>query len=143
MRPLSLLLPASLLVLGSSVLAQTTPAGPASQSAATPISTVQVSPAVQGRRIPSDHAQQLAGTYAMSNGWQLQVRAKSRFISASINQEEPIRLVQVAPYKFASGDGNVRMEFNQGEWGDDMTMSYVPDPRLAQVVVISSKMAQR
>ena len=35
------------------------------------------------------------------------------------------------------------MEFNRGELGEDMQMSYVPDPRLAQVVVISSAVAQR
>jgi hypothetical protein len=35
------------------------------------------------------------------------------------------------------------MEFNRGEAGDEMLMSYRPDPRLAQVVVISSRLAQR
>ena len=140
MRPLVLLLPASLLVLSSSTLAQTRPAP---LPAAAPVSTVQVTAPVKGRWIPRDEAEQLAGTYTMSNGWHLQVRPASRFIDASIDQEKPMRLVKVGPYKFASGDGNVTMEFNQGDWGDDMTMRYVPDPRLAQVIVVSTRTAQR
>ena len=35
------------------------------------------------------------------------------------------------------------MEFNRGDVGDDMIMTYVPDPRLADMVVISSSIAQR
>jgi hypothetical protein len=140
MRPLSLLLPASLLLLASTSLAQTTPYP---QPAAAPISTVQVSAPVKAIRIMSDQAQQLAGSYAMSNGWRLTVRPSSRSIKAAIDNEQPMQLMQVAQDKFVSHDGTVTMQFNQGEWGDDMTMSYVPNRDLAQVVVISSRMAQR
>jgi hypothetical protein len=35
------------------------------------------------------------------------------------------------------------MEFNRGADGDEMMMSYVPDPRLAEVVVVTSAMASR
>jgi hypothetical protein len=39
------------------------------------------------------------------------------------------------------------MEFNKGDNRDDMMMSYVPgdvaDPRMAQVIVVTAKMAQR
>ena len=140
MRPLSLLLPAFLLLLSSGALAQTS-AYP--KSLAGPISTVQVTASVKAMRIMSDQAQQLAATYTMSNGWRLRVVPTSRFINAAIDNENPIQLIQVAKDSFVSRDGNVTMQFNQGEWGDDMTMSYVPNQDLAQVVVISSKIAQR
>jgi hypothetical protein len=140
MRPLSLLLPASLLLLASSALAQTTPYP---QGAAEPISTVQVTAPVKGMMIFPDQAEQLAATYDMSNGWRMKVKPSSRFISAVIDNEKPIRLVQVERNKFISGDGRVSMQFNLGEWGDDMTMSYVPGQDLAQVIVVSSRMAQR
>lgn len=140
MRPLSLLLPASLLLLASGASAQTSayPKPPAD-----PISTVQVTAPVKTMWIMSDQARQLAGSYLMSNGWYLRVRPTSRFINAAIDNERPMRLVQIAPDKFVSNDGKVTMEFNQGDGGEDMTMSYVPNQDLAQVIVISSRMAQR
>ncbi len=140
MRPIYLLLPASFFVLASSALAQTAPTPPA---AAEPISTVQVTAPVKGMLIFRDQAEQLAATYAMSNGWRLRVKPASRHINATIDDEKPIRLVQVERDKFVSSDGKVTMRFNQGEWGDDMTMSYVPGQDLAQVVVLSARVAQR
>jgi hypothetical protein len=140
MRPLSLLLPASLFLLASSAVAQTLPYPRASDE---PISTVQVTAPVKVMPIFSDQAQQLAATYDMSNGWRMKVKPSSRFISAVIDNEKPIRLVQVERDKFVSGDGRVTMQFNLGDWGDDMVMSYVPGQDLAQVIVVSSRMAQR
>jgi hypothetical protein len=140
MRPLSLLLPVSLLVLASSPNAQNLPY-PQADSA--PISTVQVTAPVTPVLLFSGEAEQIAGSYAMSNGWHLKVQPGSRHIDATIDKQKPMRLLAVSPDKFVSRDGNVTMEFNQGSYGDDMTMSYVPDPRLAQVVVLSSRMAQR
>jgi hypothetical protein len=35
------------------------------------------------------------------------------------------------------------MVFNRGEAGDQMVMSYVPDPRVAQVIVVRATLAQR
>jgi len=139
MRPL-LLLPASLLVLASSALAQTLPYPRAADE---PMSSVQVTAPVKSMLIFGDQAEQLNATYAMSNGWRMKVKPSSRYISAVIDNEKPIRLVQVERDKFVSGDGKVTMEFNQGEWGDDMTMSYVPGRDLAQVITISSRVAQR
>lgn len=140
MRPLSSLLPASLFLLASSALAQTTPyPQPAPES----MSTVQVSAPVKAMLIFPDQAEQLNATYAMSNGWRMKVTPSSRSISAVIDNEKPIRLVQVERDKFVSGDGKVSMQFNQGDWGDDMTMSYVPGQDLAQVITVSSRMAQR
>lgn len=145
MRPLSCLqsslFSASLFLLASSALAQTTPYP---QAAPEPMSSVQVTAPVKAMLIFPDQADQLAATYAMSNGWRLKVKPSSRFISAAIDNQKPIRLVQVERDKFVSGDGKVTMQFNLGEWGDDMTMSYVPGNDLAQVITVSTtRMAQR
>lgn len=140
MRPISVLLPASFLVLASSALAQT---APYPQTADEPVSTVQVTAPIKGMLIFRDQAEQLAATYEMSNGWRMRVKPASRYINATIDDQKPLRLVQVERDKFVSGDGKVTMRFNQGEWGDDMTMSYVPGQDLAQVVVLSARVAQR
>lgn len=139
MRPLTLLLPASLL-LASSAFAQSLPYPRADTDA---ISTVTVTAPARALRIQPDEAYIIGGTYEMSNGWYMRVRTATRYIDATIDNEKPIRLHAVAPYKFESRDGNVAMEFNRGTDGNDMLMSYVPDPRLAQRVVISSTLAQR
>lgn len=141
MRPMSLFIPASLLALASGASAQTVPTAPPDPSA---ISSVQVTAPAKTIRIREDQAYQIGGTYAMSNGWYLKVRPAKRHIDATIDNDKQLRLLAVAPYKFVSADGNVAMEFNLGSYGDDMVMSYVPDPRLAQRVVISSApLAQR
>ncbi|KQQ97126.1 hypothetical protein [Massilia sp. Leaf139] len=135
MRPLPLLL--SALLLPCVAFAQTD-----SSALPDPVSTVQVTAPVKTMRIQPDQAKDLIGSYAMSNGWTMKVRPSSRFIDAAIDERQPIRLVQVAPYRFVSSDGNVTMNFKEGD-GEDMTMSYVPDRRLAQVVVVRARMAQR
>ena len=140
MRPLPLLLPASLFVFAASAVAQTLPYP---RTDTQPMSTVQVTAPAKPVKIWPEQARQIRGTYEMSNGWYMDVRPAKRHIDATIDQEKPLRLHAVGAYKFASLDGNVTMEFNRGEWGDEMLMSYVPDPRLAQVVVISSRLAQR
>ena len=139
MRPVSLLFPASLLLLASSAGAQTQ-AYPYTDGPA--MSSVQVTAPARPIRIRDEQARQIVGAYDMSNGWYLKVRPAVRHIDATIDNQRPMRLLAVAPYKFASADGNVTMEFNRGESGEDMLMTYV-DPRLAQVVVISSTIAQR
>ncbi|MGJ9416710.1 hypothetical protein ACHAC9_02935 [Massilia sp. CMS3.1] len=140
MRLLSILIPASLLALTAGAGAQDLPYPRTGTEA---MSTVQVTAPAKPVLIQDDEAEVVTGAYAMSNGWRLKVDTGSRHINATIDKQKPMRLLAVAPYKFASSDGNVTMEFNRGPWGDDMVMSYVPDPRLAQVIVISSKMAQR
>lgn len=62
----------------------------------------------------------------MSNGWYLRVGTASCDIDATIDHQKPIRLIPVAPCKFVSGDGNVTMSFNEGKWGDEMSMSIYP-----------------
>lgn len=108
-----------------------------------PVTTVVVSALAKPFRMDEDQARQVAGTYDLSNGWRLKVSPSTRTIAATIDKQKPMRLLAVSPYKFASGDGRVTMEFNRGELGDEMTLSYAPDPSLADVVVISSSVAQR
>jgi len=93
--------------------------------------------------IQEEQARHIAGTYDLANGWRLKVRPGTRTIDTKIDKQQPMRLLAVAPYKFVSGDGRVTMEFNRGEFGDDMLMTYAPDPRFADMVVISSAVAQR
>jgi hypothetical protein len=140
MRSFSLLFPASLLALAASAGAQQLPyprPDPAS------VNTVQVTAPARVAWIRLEEAKQIGGEYEMSNGWFMRVETGSQHIDATIDEQKPIRLVKVARNQFASGDGSVKMVFNQGMSGDEMTMSYVPDRALAQVVVLSSRMAQR
>ena len=137
MRPLSLLIPASLLVLATSAGAQTQPY-PRPDTA--PITTV-TAPAKE-IRLRTDELKQIAGSYAMQNGWQLDVRGYPQYIDATIDNEKPIRLRAVSKNKFVSGDGNVVMEFNQGT-GDDMKLSYVPDPSKPSMVSIPAQRTKR
>ena len=140
MRISSVLLPATLLFLASTSGAQTMPYP---QDDTAPVTTVVVSAAAAPYRIRQKQAQQIAGTYELTNGWRMKVRTGTRTIDTTIDQQKPMRLLAVSPYKFASGDGRVTMEFNRGDVGDDMIMSYAPDPRFADMVVISSSLAQR
>lgn len=139
MRPY-LLLPAFPLLLATGANAQTMLYPPADTA---PITSVQVSAPGKAARIRPAEARQIVGAYDMSNGWYLRVTPSSRYIEASIDDQPPIRLVATAPYRFVSGDGNVTMDFNRGDDGEDMRMSYVPDLRLGQRVVIESRLAQR
>ena len=142
MRPLPFLLSASLLVLSASASARTmpypdaeTPASGATVQVVAPVPEVLVSPGL---------VEQIRTTYGLSNGWRLKVEPVSRrFIEARIDRQRPMRLYAVSKDTFVSRNGMVTMQFDQGESGDDMTLSYVPDARLAQVVVISSRLAQR
>lgn len=133
MRVLLFAVPASLL-LASSALAQ-------SQESA-PISTVQVTAPYQ---LTQEDAEWVSGQYAMSNGWRLKVdpAANATGIVAQIDRRHPIRLMAITPDKFVSADGNVTMDFNRGKDGDEMLMTYVPNPSLAERIVITATLAQR
>lgn len=133
------LLPASLL-LAASAGAQTLPYP---HPDADPMSSVTVKAPLKTVRVRPDQAELIGGSYDMSNGWRLKVRTGARHIDATIDRERPMRLYAIAPYRFASADGKVDMEFNRGPMGEDMLMRYVPDERLGQVVVISSAIVQR
>ena len=139
MRLLSLLIPASLLVLATGVGAQTQPY-PLPDTA--PISTVTVTAPGKAIRLRADEVRQIAGTYDMANGWRLEVRGKPEYIDATIDSEKPMRLKAVSKNKFVSGDGNVTMEFNQ-RTGEDMKMSYIPDPSKPSMVSIPAQRTKR
>jgi hypothetical protein len=140
MRTLPLLLTTSLLVIASGASAQSSSYPLAASS---PMETIQVTAPLRTVWLKDEQARQIAGAYAMSNGWDLNVRTRSSYIDATIDSEQPIRLMAISSDKFVSRNGNVTMQFNQGNDGDEMTMSYVPQNDLAQLVIISAKMAQR
>ena len=110
---------------------------------AAPMSVVQVTPDAGTFRLRNAQVERIGGVYEMSNGWSIDVRADTRSIDAIVDGQRHIRLVPVSANKFVSGDGNVTMLFNQGDAGDGLIVSYVPDVRLSQVVVISSMPGQR
>ncbi|MEX5744314.1 hypothetical protein [Massilia sp. X63] len=139
MRPHLLLFPAALL-LAADAGAQNMPYPPADSA---PITSVQVTAAAKPQRIRQREAETISGAYEMSNGWYLRVLTSARYIDAIIDDQPPLRLVPVAPYRFVSGDGNVTMDFNHSRNDADLVMSYVPNRSLAQRIVISSRMAQR
>ena len=139
MRSLSLLIPASLLVLAAGAGAQTQ-SYPRPDTE--PISTVTVTGPAKAVRLVPDEVRHIAGTYDMANGWLLEVRGKPEYIDATIDAEKPMRLKAVSKNKFISGDGNVTMEFNQNS-ADDMKLSYVPDPSKPSMVSIPAQKAKR
>jgi hypothetical protein len=145
MRSLPLALSASLLLLAPGAGAQTSNY-PVNDDAA--MSRVEVT--AQPRtafRIWDYQAEDVSGTYELSNGWRLKVQPARDGIVAQIDKQRRMHLVAQSPDRFVSRDGNVIMEFNKGDTRDDMMMSYVPsdvaDPRLAQMIVVTAKMAQR
>ena len=139
MRPLSLLIPAFLLVLAADVGAQTQPY-PRPDTA--PVSSVTVTAPAKAIRLKPDEIKQIAGKYDMANGWRLEVRGRPEYIDATIDTEKPMRLKAVSKNELVSGDGNVTMQFNQGT-GDDMKLSYVPDPSKPSMVSIPAQKAKR
>jgi hypothetical protein len=140
MRPQTLILPVSLLVMASSAGAQEQRD---TQSAPESVSQVQVTAEAPPFQFRDYEAQWVSGGYHLSNGWGLKVDAASDGIVAQINKERPIRLVAVSQNRYITRNGTVVMEFNRGAEGDEMLMSYVPDSRTAQRVVVTSTLAQR
>lgn len=139
MRSLSFLIPASLLALAASAGAQTLSYPPPDTA---PISTVTVTAPSKPVRLMPDEVRRIAGKYDMANGWQLDVRGKPEYIDATIDTEKPLRLKAVSKNKFVSGDGNVTMEFDQ-DTGEDMKLTYVPDPSKPSTVSIPAQRARR
>lgn len=138
-------------LLPAAVSAQSLPAAPSVPAAAVDddaraaLSQVQVRGQTRRHRLDADEAKKVRGTYAMSNGWTLQVTPRARQIYIAINDGAPIELLAQSGDKFASADGNIATVFNLGPWGDDVVMSYVPDGRLSdeRVVIGSSSLAAR
>ena len=73
----------------------------------------------------------------------LDVRPDMRHVDVVIDRNRPLRLLAISPRKFVSGDGNMTMEFSRGNDDSDMTLRYVPNAGLAEVVVTSASFAQR
>lgn len=140
MRTLFMAIPLSLLLAASHASAQSQDY-PLTDSA--PVSTVHVTASAPGVYVTPDQTDQIKGNYAMSNGWRLHVRPATRGIVAAIDNEPPMRLIALSADRYATADGNVAMEFNRGDSGDDMTMSYVPSSRVAARIVIGSTVAAR
>ncbi|ALK98089.1 hypothetical protein AB595_17620 [Massilia sp. WF1] len=142
MRALFIAIPVSLLLTASHAVAQ-------SQSHDYPLtdstsgSTVFVTAPPKAIFVAPSDTDSIKGAYAMSNGWRLDVKSASKGIVARIDDQRPMRLIAVAPDRFVTADGNVEMQFNQGDFGDDMTMSYVPSSRVAERITIRSTLAAR
>ena len=107
------------------------------------ISSVQVIAPARTARVYQEHLDAVRGVYGMSNGWRMKVSSAAGGITAQIDRQPAMHLVALSPDRYVSRDGNVTMDFNQGDHGDDMSMSYMPDPRLAQVIVVKATLAQR
>jgi hypothetical protein len=140
MRTLFLAIPVSLLLVASHANAQSRDYPLTEDSS---VSTVHVTAPLRGVMVTPDQTDQIKGTYAMSNGWRMNVKSASRGIVAKIDDQPPMRLIALSADRYVTADGNVAMEFNQGTFGDDMTMSYVPSSRLAERIVIRSTVAAR
>lgn len=144
MRPLSLVLSASVLLLASSAGAQTQNYPSTESESISQVQVVAPSPSFQFRDY---EAEAISGAYAMSNGWRMKVDPTSEGIVAQIDRQHPIKLVALSRDLYASRDGNVSMEFNRGVQGDEMLMSYMPAPGTGQVAVVTvmskAELAQR
>lgn len=142
MRSLVLALPVSLFLSAAPAGAQTNQYPQTDPEAMT---TVQVTapPATPAFRIWDYQAEAVSGAYALSNGWRLKITPARDGITAQIDRQKPVRLVALSADKFVSRDGNLDMEFNRGADGGDMVMRYVPDSRVAQVIVVTTTLAQR
>jgi hypothetical protein len=140
MRRLALLSAIPLFLLAADAVAQSRDY-PATGS--TSISSVQVTAPSRTARVFQEDLDAVRGVYGMSNGWRLKVSPASGGITAQIDRQPAMRLVAVSPDRFVSRDGNVTMDFNRGANRDDMEMSYVPDSRVAQIIVVKATLAQR
>ena len=140
MRALFIALPVSLLLTASHAIAQSHDY-PLTDTASG--STVFVTAPPKAIFVAPSDTDAIKGAYEMSNGWRLDVKSASKGIVARIDDQRPMRLIAVAPDRFVTADGNVEMQFNQGDFGDNMTMSYVPSSRLAERIEIRSTVAAR
>jgi hypothetical protein len=135
MRRLSLMFPASLLLLTTAASAQTPPYPLTVPDA---MSHVQVTAPVKPFVFYDHEAEAVQGAYAMSNGWRLDVTPAPDGIDARIDRRHSVHLVAVSPDEYVSRDGNVLMSFNRALSGSDMSMSYVPASGSAQAVVVTA-----
>ena len=140
MRYLLLAIPVSLLLVSSHAGAQSKDYP---FTSASDITTVEVTGHQRLYHVTREQTNAVKGKYQMSNGWSLDVQAKSSDIVARIDNERPMRLFAVSADKYVTQDGNVSMEFNRGSFQVEMLMSYVPSSNLAAVVTVGSSIAAR
>ena len=126
---------ALLLAGAGTVGAQALPTAPGNPKV---LSEIQVIAAMPRYPIRLREARAVRGIYAMSNGWTLEVKPDWRRVYAEIDRRGQVELLPVSPHKFVSADGDMAMEFNLGDNGDDMVLRYVPDAATAQVVVVTT-----
>ncbi len=128
------------ILLFDQVNAQNPPAAPDERA----MSEIRVTAPPAGYRLlRREDAAAIRGTYALSNGWILKVQPSSRRVFAEIDDRGLMELKALSPDKFVSLDGNMTMEFNMGDRGDEMLLAYVPDPRTAQVIMVRTRLAGR
>lgn len=140
MRTLYLAVSISLLLVAANAYAQSSQYPITSDQ---PMSTVQVTAPLHTVHVSSDQTRAVSGAYEMSNGWYLHVRPAWDGVVARIDDQKPMRLVALSPDRYVTPDGNVTMDFNRGPDREDMAMSYIPDPRLAERIVVTASMASR
>lgn len=120
-------------------------AAPVDPGARQALSEVQVRGQTRHHRLDSDEARQVAGTYAMSNGWIVHVIPRRDHVLMEINDGQPVQLFAQSADKFASADGSIATVFNLGMSREDVVMSYVPDARFSdqRVVIGTAALAAR
>jgi hypothetical protein len=121
---------------------QSSPAAtaPIDDEARAALSQVQVRGQARRHRLDNSEMRRVGGTYAMSNGWIMEVKPSPRNVLVTINDGAPIELLPQTADRFATADGNIATVFNLGPWQDDVVMSYVPDGRLSdERVVVGSE----
>ena len=121
--------------------AQQTRSSPAATSyvddeARAALAQVQVRGQARHHRLDAEEMRRVGGTYAMSNGWMMNVKPGMRHLLVSINDGAPIELLAQTADRFASADGNIATVFNLGPSQEDVIMSYVPDGRLSSERVV-------
>ena len=115
--------------------AQAAPAAPINAEAVDALSQVQVSGQARRHKLDAYEAKKVSGTYAMSNGWTIQVVPRRTQVFMSINDGAPIALIAQSADKFASADGTIAAVFNQGSWEDEVVMSYLPVGQLVYLIL--------
>jgi len=109
---------------------------PIDDEARAALAQVQVRGQARHHRLDMTEMRQVGGTYAMSNGWIMEVKPSPRHVMVSINDGAPIELLPQTADRFATADGNIATVFNLGPWQNDVVMSYVPDGRLSDERVV-------
>lgn len=120
--------------------AQALPAAPGAQAVLPEIRIAATMPVYPLRM---KQALAVRGTYAMSNGWAMEVRPDWKKVYAQIDRRGEVELVPLSADRFISVDGRMAVEFNLGAEGDEVVLRYIPDLATAEVVEVRSTLAGR